>query len=66
MTDESTIRTGLFSFRTREGLLPLVALDDGRWWRRRAVDGGEQLVPMPAASVFDAVHTVVLDALLSS
>lgn len=66
MTDESTIRTGLFSFRTREGLLPLVALDDGRWWRRRSVDGGEHLVPMPAASVFDAVHTVVLDALLSA
>lgn len=55
-----------YDIRTRQGLLPLVALDDGRWWRRRSVDGGEQLVPMPAASVFDAVHTVVLDALLSS
>ena len=55
-----------YDIRTRQGLLPLVALDDGRWWRRRSVDGGEQLVPMPAASVFDALHAVVLDALLSS
>lgn len=55
-----------YDIRTRQGLLPLVALDDGRWWRRRSVDGGEHLVPMPAASVFDAVHAVVVDALLSA
>lgn len=51
---------------TPQGLLPLIALDDGRWCRRRSVATGEQLVPMPAAAVFDAVHTVVLDALISA
>lgn len=52
-----------YDIRTREGLLPLITSDDGRWWRRRAVGEGEQLVAMPAAAVFDAVHAVVLDAL---
>ncbi|MBT9607484.1 hypothetical protein [Microbacterium sp.] len=55
-----------YDIRTRQGLLPLVALDDGRWWRRRSVDGGEHLVATPAAAVFEAVHVVILDALLSS
>lgn len=55
-----------YDIRTREGLLPLIAVDDGRWWRRRSVDDGEQLVSMPAAAVYDAVHAVVLDALLSA
>ncbi|KSU52188.1 hypothetical protein [Microbacterium enclense] len=54
-----------YDIRTSQGLLPLIALDDGRWWRRRSVPDGEQLVPMPAAAVFEAVHAVVLDALLS-
>lgn len=54
-----------YDIRTRRGLLPLVMLDDGRWWRRRNVGGGEQLAPMPAAAVYEALHSLVWDALLA-